>query len=109
MSITHISAGATGALASFEPGRLKQQRESFQSLSSALESGDMATAKQAYASLAQNARDGASLKAGSPFAQLGKALATENLPAAQDAFKKIGSNLVVPAPSRTLVREVVSR
>jgi hypothetical protein len=95
MSITSVTCGSGAA---FEPGRLKQQRESFNLLSSALESGDIAAAKKAYVSLAQNAREGAAMKAGSPFAQLGKALAAEDLPAAQASFAKLGRG-IVPAPS----------
>ena len=62
------------------------QRQNFADLGKALRSGDLDAAKQAYANVVRDAREGATWPKGSNFADLGKALVQGDLGAARTAF-----------------------
>lgn len=82
-------------------GRIQQQLSSAKQLSQALESGDMATAKQSYATMARTAAaNGKTWDSDSSFAQLGKALQSGDVDAAKTALGDMAQNVKdeLPAP-----------
>lgn len=90
--------------------RASNRREAYKQMGSAMQSGDLSSARSAYATMVRNAPPGASMQAGSPFAQLGKALATGDMSGAQSAWNTMvqdrlgnGSNggTVQPGPVST--------
>ena len=94
MAISGIS-GSTGVQAN---SAFQQRRNDFQALSKALQSGDLAGAQQAFASLqqdgpkrAQNAQNGSGgdSKVGDAFKALGQALQSGDLAGAQQAFASL--------------------
>ena len=63
----------------------QERRQSFQQLTSALQSGDINSAKQAFSALS----NGSSAKEGGPLAQIGQALQSGDLTAAQQAMQTL--------------------
>jgi outer membrane protein assembly factor BamD (BamD/ComL family) len=88
--------------------RIASRREAYKEMGSAMQSGDLSSARSAYATMVRNAPPGATLQAGSPMAQLGKALVTGDMSAAQSTWSEMvakhqGSDGVAPqAPVDTL-------
>ena len=78
MGISSASSAASGA------SMWQQQKSSFSQLSSALTSGNLSAAKQAFASL--SAKNPAASDPNSPMGKLGVALQSGNMSAAQQAF-----------------------
>jgi len=70
----------------------QQRKQDFEALSQALKSNNLDAAKSAYASLAKNAPSGAASNPNSPLAQLGKALQSGDINAAQQAFSSMRSH-----------------
>jgi hypothetical protein len=83
-----ISSGMSGAQGVSQGGAAawQQRQQSFQALSSALQSGNLDQAKAAYAKLTAGASNPAASTSNSPLAQLGKALQAGDLGAAQQAL-----------------------
>jgi len=82
-------------------GRVQERRAALKDMSQALSSDDLGAARQAYAELARNAPAGATLQAGSPFAQLGKALLQGDLEGAKKVVASIGDRPLhgrIPVP-----------
>jgi hypothetical protein len=89
MGISSASSPAIGA------SMWQQQKSSFSQLSSALTSGDLGAAKQAFATL--SAKNPAASDPNSPMGKLGAALQSGNMSAAQQAF----STMQTSAASQT--------
>ncbi|WP_162232258.1 hypothetical protein [Methylogaea oryzae] len=70
-------------------GAWQQRRESFNQLASALQSGDLKSAQQAFSTLTPNST--AATDPNSPLAKLGKALQSGDINAAQQAFSTLRS------------------
>jgi hypothetical protein len=89
MSIDAISS--TSAIPPY-----RQTRTDFQSLSQALQSGNLSAAQSAYAALQQDQQNGPQPPAGSPLANdfnaLGQALQSGDLTGAQQAFASLKSD-----------------
>jgi hypothetical protein len=67
---------------------MQQRRQSFNDLTQALQSGDLASAQKAYSTLVQNT-PGASNNPNSPLAQIGQALQSGDLAGAQSAMSSL--------------------
>ena len=67
----------------------QQRQQNFQALQQALKSNNLDAAKTAYASLTANTPPNALSNPNSPLAQLGKALQSGDLAAAQQAFSNL--------------------
>jgi hypothetical protein len=89
-----ISSSMSGAQGVGQGGAAawQQRQQSFQALSSALQSGNLDQAKAAYAKLTAGASISAASTSNSPMAQLGKALQAGDLAAAQQAFASMRAN-----------------
>lgn len=94
MSDLSVTSSAS-ALSATNQNPWAQQKNEFQQLGKALQSGDLAGAQQAFSALQQNTPQGLSSQnaqgnsAQSPFAALGQALQSGNLSAAQQAFSQL--------------------
>jgi hypothetical protein len=89
MSVSGISSGAAPSPSGFPPD-LKQRRADLQALRDALEAGDLAGARAAYAGLRQDVPN-AARHAG--FDALGRALDAGDIGAAQKAFADLKRNV----------------
>jgi hypothetical protein len=69
--------------------RIQDRREAYKQMSQSMQSGDLSGARSAYASIVRNAPPGATMQAGSPFAQLGKALLGGDMSSAQTAWSTV--------------------
>ena len=83
MGVSSATSAVSGA------GMWQQQRSSFNQLSSALTSGNLDAAKQAFASLSANKP--AATDPNSPLGKLGAALRSGDVNAAQQAFSALRS------------------
>jgi len=68
-------------------GMWQQQRQNFNKLSQALQSGDLSAAQQAFAALSSKSPNASNPN--SPLAKLGRALQSGDLNAAQQAFSSL--------------------
>ena len=110
MSISSITG--TTNLAQTWQSLAQQRQQDFNSLSQALESGNLAGAQQAYAnlqSLLPNSQTGLNTTNStstnpiqSDFASLGQALASGNLSQAQSAFAQLKNDLTSANPTTSL-------
>ena len=91
-SITSISSGSSASQA-YGTGNEKQVQADFKSLATALQSGDLSGAQQAFASLTEDAPNLAkalsSQGASSPLGSLASALKSGDLAGAQKAFASL--------------------
>jgi len=83
-SVSASSAAISGA------GRWQQQRQNFNQLSQALQSGNLDAAKQAFSALSAKSPTAAA-DANSPLGKLGQALQSGDVGAAQQAFAALRS------------------
>ncbi len=81
------NSNAAGAMQSSGVSNWQQRQQSFKSLSSALQSGDLGAAQTAFSSLSSGNK--VTANPNSPLAQIGQALKTGDLAAAQQAFGKL--------------------
>lgn len=86
MSIGGVSASMVPAPGT---GSSNPQAPYMKQLTSALRSGDIDTAKQAYVNLVKNAPEGKTWDPDSDFAALGKALKSGDVDAAKQAFAQM--------------------
>ncbi|MGZ4995122.1 MAG: hypothetical protein ACXV79_13275 [Methylobacter sp.] len=84
MSLSSASSGVSGA------GMWQQQRQGFNQLSQALQSGNLDAAKQAYSALSSKSSTAAA-DPNSPLGKLGQALQSGDVGAAQQAFAALRS------------------
>ncbi len=84
MSISSASSGVSGA------GMWQQQRQGFNQLSQALQSGNLDAAKQAFSALSAKSPTAAA-DPNSPLGKLGQALQSGDVGAAQQAFAALRS------------------
>jgi outer membrane protein assembly factor BamD (BamD/ComL family) len=95
MSSSLNAASGTSASQQVNQGQWGQTNNAFQQLSQALSSGNLSSAQSAFATLQQNAPQGAnaqnsqSSSTQSPFAALSSALQSGNLASAQQAFAQL--------------------
>jgi hypothetical protein len=76
-------------------GNWQQRQKSFNSLSTALQSGNLGAAQAAFTSLSSTSKQNADPR--SPLAQIGHALQSGNLGAAQQAFSNLVNSRSGPA------------
>jgi len=88
MGMNNVSASSTATVSG--AGRWQQQRQSFNQLSQALQSGNLDAAKQAYSALSAKSPTAAS-DPNSPLGKLGQALQSGDIGAAQQAFAALKS------------------
>jgi hypothetical protein len=81
-------SGSSGASQSAAVANWQQRQQSFQALTSALQSNDLAGAQQAFATLGGNSTS----QGNGPLAQLGQALKNGDLAGAQQAAKALQSS-----------------
>lgn len=84
--ISNVSFASDAAARLANPGPLRQANRD---LMQALRGDDLAAARQAYDTLAQAIPESHPMKAGSPFARLGEALAAGDMGAAKGAYADI--------------------
>ena len=87
MSIQGVSA--TGASQGVGAAAWQQRQQSFKNLTTALQSGDLASAQQAFSTLTGGA---GTVNASSPLAQVGQALKNGDLAGAQNAMQQLQAN-----------------
>ncbi len=87
MSIQGVSA--TGASQGVGAAAWQQRQQSFKNLSTALQSGNLAAAQQAFATLTGGS---GTVNASSPLAQVGQALSNGDLAGAQTAMQQLQAN-----------------
>lgn len=90
------SSLATSAAASHPMG------EALRDLRQSLKASDLAGARQAYAAILKSAPEGAQFPRSSEFASLGRALATGDMAAAQQAFQNMWQNRLDDRPAPPL-------
>jgi hypothetical protein len=93
-------SNSAAALQSSGVSNWQQRQQSFKSLSTALQSGNLGVAQAAFASLSSGNK--AAANPSSPLAQIGQALKSGDLSAAQQAFSNlVGSrgNATAAAPA----------
>ena len=86
MGMSIQSVAATGASQSVGATKWQQQQQNFKNLTTALQSGDLAGAQQAFSSLTGGSGTGNS---NSPLAQIGQALKSGDLAGAQKAMQQL--------------------
>ncbi len=86
MSIGGSTSAGVGQSAAV--GNWQQRQQNFSNLTSALQSGNLSAAQQAFSSLSGNSSN---VSSNSPLAQLGQALQSGNLTAAQQAMQTLMS------------------
>jgi len=111
-----ISSSVSSASATQPPGvgGHPGRREAFADLAQSLKSGDLDSAKQAYATLIRGAPESATWNPNAPFAEIGRALVSGDIAAARTAFVDMVKGrvnhhdgtapvppVVAPAPSST--------
>lgn len=100
------SISSTAALSGYGPatslGRSHPMREAMRDLRQSLKASDLDGARQAYASILKNAPEGAQFPRGTEFASLGRALATGDIAAAQQAFKNMVQGRLDGVPATPL-------
>jgi hypothetical protein len=88
-----LSIAGAAALSAPSPatalGRTHPMREAMRDLRQALRSSDLDASREAYAAILKNAPEGAQFPRGTEFASIGRALATGDMAAAQQAFKNM--------------------
>jgi outer membrane protein assembly factor BamD (BamD/ComL family) len=100
MSISAVSS-SSGVSQAFWQTSVNPQKQTFHQLSKALKSGDLAGAKEAFASLQQNAAGGQSsaVSITNDFASLQKDLDSGDLDGAKSAFSQLKTDLQSAARS----------
>lgn len=110
----NTSIAGPAALSGYSPatslGRSHPMREAMRDLRQSLKASDLDGARQAYASILKAAPEGARFPRGTEFASLGRALATGDMTAAQQAFENMlrGGVDRIPAPPVPPVADVPS-
>jgi hypothetical protein len=89
MNMSVSSTGSSNSSQNVISNNWQQRRQSFDALSQALQSGDLAGAQQAFSSLSSTFPAGITNDPNSPLAKLGQALKSGNLSAAQSAFAEM--------------------
>ena len=94
MSTSSISSASSG----YQPNSLQSTlRQNFQTLSQAIQSGNLSAAQQAYAARSQNAPAQANGSAANPFQQalagIGSALQSGDIASAQTALQGLQQNM----------------
>ena|SRR5450830_642556 len=87
MSIGIQSTTATSATQITDTSNWQQNKQKFQALNSALQSGDLSAAKDAYAALTQNK----TVDPNSPLGKIGQALQSGDIQSAQQLEQKMHS------------------
>jgi hypothetical protein len=90
---------STAALQSSGVGNWQQRQQSFNALSAALQAGNLGAAKSSFAALSRSSGAAASANPSSPLAQIGQALQSDNLAAAQKVFNSLLGSRAAPQPA----------